>query len=266
MAVETGFAEINDARIYYEVAGRDAPLVFVHGYALDCRMWDDQFDDFADRYRVVRYDIRGFGRSDPPTAAPYSNHDDLRRLLDLLGIDRAHVCGLSMGGGIAIDFALEHPERVGSLVLISSALGGSTRGLGSMTDTVMAMIAAGNAGDLPEAKRLWLESPLFAPANRDAGVAARLRHMVGNWSGWQLTNEANHVDPDPLPALRLADLVCPTLVTVGELDSEVVHAVAVDIEKGAPNASRVVVPDAGHMANMEAPAAVNAHIADFLAK
>ena len=73
MAVETGFAEINGARIYYEVAGRGAPLVFVHGYALDCRMWDDQFDDFADRYRVVRYDIRGFGRSDLPTAAPFSD-------------------------------------------------------------------------------------------------------------------------------------------------------------------------------------------------
>ena len=265
MTVGTGFAEINGARIYYEVAGSGAPLVFVHAYALDCRMWDDQFDHFADHNRVVRYDIRGFGRSDLPTAAPFSNHDDLWRLLDFLGIDRAHICGLSMGGGIAIDFALEHPARVGSLVVISSALGGSTRGLGSMTDTVMAMIAAGNAGDLPEAKRIWFESPLFAPANRDAGVAARLGQMVGDWSGWQLTNDANHVDPDPLPALRLADLSSPTLVVVGELDDEVVQAVAVDIEKGAPNARRVVVPDAGHMTNMESPAVVNAHIADFLA-
>src|SRR5688572_28623774 len=108
MTTETGFAEINGARIHYEVAGDGPPLVFLHAYTLDCRMWDDQFEHFTDRYRVVRYDTRGFGRSDVPTEAPYSNHEDLRLLLDHLDIDRAHVCGLSSGGGIAIDFTLAH--------------------------------------------------------------------------------------------------------------------------------------------------------------
>ena len=112
MNIGTGFTDANGAKIYYEVAGGGPPLVFVHGYALDRRMWDDQFEIFAPRYRVVRYDLRGFGRSGVPTAAPFSNHDDLRRLFDVLGIERAHICGLSMGGGVTIDFALEYPDRV----------------------------------------------------------------------------------------------------------------------------------------------------------
>ena len=177
MDVEAGLADVGDGRLYYEVAGSGSPLVLIHGFTLDRRMWDDQFEHFADRYRVVRYDQRGFGRSDVPTEAPYSNHGDLRRLLDHLGIDGAHVCGLSSGGGVAIDLALEHPGYVRSLIGISSALGGSDRGIGSMIDAVVAMNAAAVRGDLDEAKRIWLTSSLFAsrapgsscrrPADRD---------------------------------------------------------------------------------------------------
>ena len=266
MSVETGVADINGANIYYEVAGDGPPLVFLHCFTADRRMWDDQFEHFAARHRVVRYDLRGFGRSDVPTAAPFSNHDDLRRLLDLLGIERAHVCGLSSGGGVAIDFALEYPERVHSVIGISSAVGGSTRGIGSMAAAVTAMYSAAGRGDLTEAKRIWMESSLFAPANRNPAVAKRLAEMVGDWSGWQMTHEANHVDPDPPAAQRLNQLSVPALVLIGELDNEAVQAVAVDIELGAPNAHRVVVPNAGHMANMEAPDVVNGHIASFLAE
>ncbi|MGH9276009.1 MAG: alpha/beta fold hydrolase [Acidimicrobiales bacterium] len=265
MTTETGFAEINGARIYYEVAGSGPALVFLHGYTLDRRMWDDQFEHFAGRYRVVRYDTRGFGRSDLPTEAPFSNHDDLRLLLDHLAIDRAHACGLSSGGGIAIDVALECPDRVRSVIAISSALGGSSHGLGPMTNAVVAMNEAGSAGDLEKAKRIWLESLLFAPASRDPRVAERLAQIVGDWSGWQLTHQPNHIDPSPPSASRLQHLAVPVLVMVGELDIDMVQSVAADLENGVPNARRVVMPDVGHMTNMEAPEAVNNVIDEFLA-
>ena len=265
MDVETGLADVGDGRLYYEVAGSGSPLVLIHGFTLDRRMWDDQFEHFADRYRVVRYDQRGFGRSDVPTEAPYSNHGDLRRLLDHLGIDAAHVCGLSSGGGVAIDLALEHPGSVHSLVGISSALGGSDRGIGSMIDAVVAMNAAAGRGDIDEAKRIWLTSSLFAPARRDPAVAARLIEIVGDWSGWHLTNQADHVDPEPAAAQRLDRLGIPMLLLTGELDNEAIQLVSRDIEQGAPNARVVVVPDVGHMVNMEAPDVVNDHIGAFLA-
>jgi pimeloyl-ACP methyl ester carboxylesterase len=263
---DNGFADINGAKLYYEVAGDGPALVFVHGYSLDRRMWDDQFELFATDHRTVRYDLRGFGRSDVPTAAPYSNHDDLRRLLDFLAIERAHVCGLSMGGGVGFDFAFEHPERVLSVIGIGSALGGTSVDYGPMAAAMIAMQTAASEGDLREAKRIWIESPLFVPANRNPSVAKRLRAMVEDWSGWQMTNQPNHVDPDPAPARRLDQLAVPALVMNGELDNDGVKGVALEIEANAPRARRVLVPDAGHVANMEAPDAVNEHIATFLAE
>src|SRR5689334_1596021 len=264
MRTESGYADVDGARLYWEAAGEGTPLVLVHGFTLDRRMWDDQFEVFAAEHRTVRYDVRGSGRSDAPTDAPYSNHGDLRLLLDALDIEKAHLCGLSFGGGVAFDFALEFPERVQSLTAIASALGGATNDMGSMNATMAAMAEAAQAGDLAAARRLWLDSPIFVPANRDADVARRLAEMVEDWSVWQLTRGANHLDPDPPPAERLDQLLVPTLVINGELDNEVMLAAAAQVEAEAPNARRVVVPEVGHMANMEAPEVINDLVLAFL--
>src|SRR6185436_13829592 len=93
---DSGFAAINGGRLYWEAAGEGEPLVFIHGFTLDTRMWDDQWDVFAARYRVIRYDVRGFGQSTVPDG-PFSHQDDLRALMDYLGVDRFHLVGLSMG-------------------------------------------------------------------------------------------------------------------------------------------------------------------------
>ena len=82
MSVESGFAAVNSTRLYYELAGSGTPVALIHGFTLDTRMWDDQFQPLAEHYRVLRYDARGFGRSDLPTDEPFSPHDDLRALLE----------------------------------------------------------------------------------------------------------------------------------------------------------------------------------------
>src|SRR5919112_4353346 len=116
---EIGMAEVNGARIYYEVAGEGEPLVLVHAGIADSRMWEGQVAAFAARYRVVRFDLRGFGKTEM-VEGPFSHHEDLRGLLDFLGVERTHLVGCSMGGGAVLDFALEYPERVGDLVLVGS--------------------------------------------------------------------------------------------------------------------------------------------------
>jgi pimeloyl-ACP methyl ester carboxylesterase len=95
---EASYAEINEAKIYYEIAGSGIPLILVHGFSLDRRMWDDQFAFLATEYRVIRYDVRGFGNSTDVPVQPYSYPDDLMRLMDHIGIEAAHLVGLSMGG------------------------------------------------------------------------------------------------------------------------------------------------------------------------
>src|SRR5579859_6499927 len=119
-ASTSGFAQVNGTRLYYEMAGEGYPLVLMHGGIMDNTMWDDQFEAFAQRYRVIRYDLRGFGQSDLPDGPePFSMSKDLRALLAFLSIDRANLLALSMAGSIAIDFTLDFPALVNALVLVA---------------------------------------------------------------------------------------------------------------------------------------------------
>src|SRR5690606_6601331 len=121
--MSTGFADINGARLYYEVAGEGPALVLLHAGICDSRMWDDQFAAFAKHYRTVRYDLRGYGQSNP-VAGRFAHYEDLRALLDHLGIERAYLIGVSFGGMIAIDFTLTYPQRVAGLILVGTGVDG----------------------------------------------------------------------------------------------------------------------------------------------
>jgi len=115
--VETGFATVNGAKLYYEIAGAGRPLVLLHAGLADSRMWDDQFSAFAEHCRVVRYDLRGFGKSTLPTSEPYSYADDLKMLLDHLGIRQFLFFGNCIGGSFALKLMERAPERIAAAVL-----------------------------------------------------------------------------------------------------------------------------------------------------
>lgn len=261
---QTGKAPINGTQIYYEVLGKGDPVIFVHGLTLDTRMWDDQFFDFAKRYRTVRYDARGYGRSGPVTG-PFSIREDLRALMDHLDVKRAHIIGLSMGGRYAIEFALTHPDRVSSLVTVDAVLPGlPTPNFGK---EIGAIIAAGSKGNIADAKHLWLASSLFTPAREQPAVAARLKKMVDDYSGWHFANGLGKYEENlnPPAAQRLAEIKAPTLVVVGEREIPELIAVADKITREVTGAYKVVIPNAGHMSNMEAPVVFNRMVLDWLA-
>lgn len=121
--VDSGFADVNGTSLYYEVRGEGSPLVLIQGGNLVQEMWEDQLEEFSKGYRVVTYDVRGFGRSGP-WGDSFRACDDLKGLLDFLDIEQAHLVGLWSGGRIAVDFALEFPDRVGALVLAGPGLSG----------------------------------------------------------------------------------------------------------------------------------------------
>lgn len=258
-----GFHKVGGGRIFWQDDGAGAPVVLLHGFGLDRRMWDDQVASLARRYRVIRYDMRGYGRSSMPGAEAYSHADDLDALLSGLGATPAHVVGLSNGGRTALRFALAYPAATRSLTLVDAALDG--HGWSSDWQTLWGAIdRTAKSGDVEGAKRLWLEHPLFAAARSQPAVASRLAAIVGDYSGWHWVN------PDPGtaaggPAItRLAEIRMPTLVVVGQRDLADFHAVAGTLASGIAGAVRVEVPNAGHMVNMEAPAAFNRVLADFL--
>src|ERR1044071_4372018 len=119
----SGFAELNGTKLYYEALGKGPAVVLIHGGLVDSRLWDDQMRPLSKHFRGARYDLRAFGRS-AAAAEPFSHLEDLRGLLDFLKVDKATLVGLSLGGIIAADFALEHPGRVERLVLVGSGLRG----------------------------------------------------------------------------------------------------------------------------------------------
>src|SRR6185312_3100969 len=123
--VQTGFAEVNGTTLYYEVAGAGHPFILIHGHLLERRSWDEQFAVFAQRYRVIRYDQRGFGDSGLITkGASYSDRQDLSALMQFLGIESAYLMGVSGGGALALDFTLEHPEMVDALIPVTAGVSG----------------------------------------------------------------------------------------------------------------------------------------------
>jgi 3-oxoadipate enol-lactonase len=257
------YHDINSARLYCETSGAGIPVVLLHGFGLDQRMWEDQAGALAEHFLVIRYDMRGYGRSSLPAAEPYGHADDLHALLSNLSANPAHVVGLSNGGRNALRFAVRYPQSVRSLTLVGSALDGHLwsaewRALWSVVDSTA------KSGDMACAKTLWLEHPLFAPAREQTAVSARLVEMVSDYSGWHWIHADPGVAPGPAAINCLSALPVPTLVVVGERDLPDIHRIADTLASGIRGAARVVIPRAGHMTNMEAPAAFNDVLLDFL--
>lgn len=122
---DTGYAEVNGTKLYYEIAGTGQPIVLIHGSFGDRRHWDFQFYEFAKKYKVIRYDVRGYGKSALPNPdKAYTDAEDLNALLDFLKIEKAHLCGLSMGSIIAVDFVLTYPRKCSSVILIGPRVAG----------------------------------------------------------------------------------------------------------------------------------------------
>lgn len=260
-----GFADVNGTRLYFETLGSGEPLVLIHGNALDTRMWDDQFEAFAETYQVIRYDMRGFGKSALPTEENYSEAADLKALLQYLELTHAHILGLSLGGAIAIDFALAYPKEIKTLIAVDSGLRGYEwkKGFGEYYAEVL---SKGEASGIEAARQHWMSAELFSPAMEHPNVAEHLRKISLDYSGWHwINNQDNILLLDPLPIQQLHNIHVPTLIIVGERDLPDFHAVADILQKGISNASKVVMPGVGHMSSIEAPEDFNEIVLSFLA-
>ncbi len=254
---------VNGARLHYQVTGTGPALVLIHGNTLDIRMWSDQVAVFAERYQVICYEMRGFGKSTVPGGEAYAPADDLALLLSHLGVAHAHILGLSLGGAVAIDFALAYPAMTAALLVADAGLREYPwQAYGAFSaDVRSAAVAFG----VEEARRRWLAGPLFSPAMEHPELAVRLRQMVADYSGWHWLNR-ELLQPLAPPAIdRLESISSPTLVIVGERDLPEFHAIAGLVQRRVPAASLAMMSGVGHMSNMEDPVRFNALVLDFLA-
>jgi serine-type D-Ala-D-Ala carboxypeptidase len=255
------------ARLYYEERGAGDPIIFLHGHSFDRRQWQAQAERFARTHRVICYDLRGYGRSSlPEEGQEFLHATDLAAFMDALGIERAHLVGLSLGGFVVTDMLALDPQRV-----LSATMAG-----GDLFDTAgpdepwtaaglarrRAEIAALKQSGVARSKRAWLEGLVERSGSGRERLRAPLWQMIDEWQAWQ----SLHVEPRLLlgrsarARLAKARPATPVLVIRGDLE-RIDRAIA----EVLPQARFAVLPDCGHVSNMEQPALFNEALARFLA-
>ena len=249
------------------LASARAPLIFfLHGIGGSHRQWTAQLAAFSSRYRVAAWDARGYGASDDdPAPLQFSVFaDDVVRVLDHLGVARAHLVGLSMGGRIARDVALRYPARLASLTLANTSPGFDALPLAEQQAFVAARAAPLRAGKTPAELAPMLVTKLVHP-NASASARAQAIAMMGDLhpESYIKTVEASVSQDRAAPLERITT---PTLVIASDADPLYPITVAEEIARRVTGAALVVISQCGHLSNIEQPAAFNAALSAFLEK
>ena len=259
---EATFAEVNGTRLSYEIQGMGPSLVLISGANLDSRLWDAQVADWADRFRILRYDPRGIGRSDVPQE-PFSHYEDLHALLEFLGIESTHILGFSFGAGVALDFAVAYPEMVESLILMAPGLSSWKDELSPVLSELSQLAAAEGRS---KAIAMLLADPSMPtveqPEARQA-MGAILEDSAQLFaSGFAYLRFMEPLDP---PAEgRLGEVEVSTLLIVGERDHPGIHENVDALQQGIEGARKVLIMGVGHMVGLEHPEELHRIVLDFL--
>lgn len=264
--LKSGYLEIGKAKIYYEEKGSGTPIIMIHGGFLDRRMWDEQFDYFSGSYRVIRYDVRNHGLT-TSGAEKYTDYDDLNKIMENLNIDRAILMGLSMGGYIAIDFALAYPEKLIAIIPVSTGISGNTQKDSDWLEYDKNINQAFKNDDIEGAAEImlhaWTDGPTRTPEQVDKTIRYKLRDMIINtFINWN--SEIKHQNLTPPAIDRLSEIKVPVLTIYGDIDMQGIIDLVGKIVKEIPGAKKEVIKNAAHMVNMEFPKEFNEIIKNFL--
>ncbi len=246
----------SEVEIFYRDQGEGHPAVLLHGHTLDGRV----FDGLASRMeaagmRVIRPDLRGHGCSTrPPQGYHWSDHcGDVEAVLDAAEVECAAIVGFSLGGGVALEMALERPDRVGELVLMSPVMPDRPFEPDFMANLKSVATVARTEGIRAAMEGPWMQSPLFRFSLAKPGVLETLSEIVKDFPGAEYLAEArDRVERDWTVPERLGEITVPTLVLVGEREMPGFKAFAEEAAQGIPDARLESIPDAGHLLPLEA--------------
>ena len=270
MADDTGrIIGVRGANLWVEEAGTGSTVVLVHSGITDARMWDDQWAALAAGHHVIRYDLRGYGRSSIPPQ-PFTHHDDLLGLFNALGVESAALVAASMGGEVALAFTLEHPERVRRLVLVNTLAGTDSRSE-ELRAGWREMERAFDAGGLDAAVeielRMWVDGPRRSPADVDPGLRERVRMMDHALLAREAEQElASEGQPNRPTLDHLHEIDVPTLVISGALDMPDALVSAQRLQSAIPGAIAYEFANAAHLPNLECAAEFTTTVGGFLAE
>lgn len=262
-----GAVTIDATELVYGLAGSGDPVVFLHAGVADRRMWSPQVAVFAEHFQTLRYDMRGFGDS-KMVGEPFAHRSDLAVLMDSLGLDRVDLVSCSMGGAVALEFVVEHPDRVRSLILVGSGVPGVVPEGGYYDPPQYEeAVAAFKAGSLDRAAELDVEIWVGGHGRDVDAVDDGIRTLVFDMDRRALESETLRSEYeerlDPKVGSRLAEIRCPTLVLVGAFDMPDVVGLARHLGDAIDGAELTVIPDAAHLPNLERPDEFNRLVMEF---
>lgn len=258
------YLETNGKRLHYEVTGEGDPLLLIHSALMNLTMWDEQVKAFSPHFRVIRCDLYGYGQSAFTEQLQINHGADLEALLNHLQIARANVLGASMGGEVALDFALNYPERVNKLMLVGSGVEGYDYPEDAMA-WWGAFIGHIQAQDFDAAIETFLDGAIEGRTTRmPADLRAKLKATMQSYSFRHYFDGSLQWKSQPAAAPRLGELKCSTLVMVGEDDGQVILDIADYLVKHISKATKSVIPKAAHLPNLQNPAAFDQAVLAFL--
>ena len=260
-----GMAEVNGTKLYYELYGAGPPVLLLHGFGLDHRMWRPQVEALSKRHLVIAYDARGFGRSANPGPRPYSHFTDAAALLRHLGVGPVLAVGHSAGAHQLLELSLARPDLVSGLVALCPT---GLAGLAvppDMAQLQQDLRASARAGGVSSAKRRWAGSPWFKSLSDHPAARALFDALLADYSGWHWTHESTERGLQTPAALLLEQLHVPCLVITGGCDVAYHDSVGRALVRGIPGAEHRELSRAGHLANLEAPELVSEAILSFAA-
>jgi 3-oxoadipate enol-lactonase len=256
----SAYLDVDGSKIYYETRGPGPAIVLLHDGLLSSVTWDEVWEPLAARHQVIRYDRRGYGRSELPTRS-YSSTEDLRKLLMALKVQHAVIVGSSSGGALAIDFAIDHPEMVDGLFLIGPVLHGMEytadfRERANRNNEPM------QRDDIKAVAKNWSEDRFLIAGTNEKARRKIYEELVANSEKLKFDNRFEQ-SLSPPASKRLAEVKTPTVILTGEADIADVHAHCRAISAGIRGSTREVMKGAGHLIQLERPHEVVKKLEDF---
>ena len=268
LQTKSGFVNSGNAQLYYETAGQGVPFVMIHAGVADSRQWNNEFAFFARDHQVVRYDMRGYGKSEPADGE-FNHLDDLVAILDTLGLHEPVVLmGCSMGGGLAMDFTLKHPSRTRALIMVGSAPSGLELDV-PRSDKFDDVEKAFEAGDLDLVGELetqiWFDGTGRTPEQVNPSMRKLLYEMNRQALAHEVKQLGKRLPNTQTPAFdRLSELQVPVLIVIGAHDTPYILAAADYMAERIPSSQKVVIEDAAHLPNMDHPEEFQTILTRFL--
>jgi pimeloyl-ACP methyl ester carboxylesterase len=263
--------KVGDINIYYEIHGQGKPLVLIMGIGYSCASWYPVIPGLSQKYQVVTFDNRGAGQSDKPDI-PYTMEmmvNDLAGLLDVIGINAAHIFGFSMGGAIAQHFALRYPERVTSLILVGTTCG-HLHGVAPDEAAMAVLFGSESMKKMTPQERLKETASIFLSQefikNNPSVIQEMAKQMIEHPIDPQGMARQGQAVMGHDTYERLSEIRVPTLVIQGDADRLCPKENARILVSRIPNAELIILKGRGHAFNIEAPAEVNQAVLDFLGK